>query len=71
MININETILEKINEKQSELLRSLEAGALRDLAIAKGGTGHLRKELTADEKARRKAKRKQARMSRKQNRKGA
>lgn len=71
MININESILEKINKTEGLLLRSLEAGALRDLAIAKGGTGHLRRELTVSEKAQRKAKRKQAKMSCKANRKGA
>lgn len=71
MININESIIDKINGKRAEFKRALEGGALRDLAIAKGGTGHLRRELTVNEKAQRKAKRKQAKMSRKANRKGA
>ena len=55
-------------EQKNNFETALKTGALRDYAIAKGGTGFLRQELSSEEKARRKAKRKQANMSRKANR---
>lgn len=55
-------------EQVKNFNNALVSGALRDLAIAKGGTGHLRKELSLQEQTKKKAKRKQAKMSRKANR---
>lgn len=63
MITNNQT-----EEQRKSFKTALETGALRDLAIAKGGTGNLRKELSDKEKSKRKNKRKMAKMSRKANR---
>jgi hypothetical protein len=54
--------------KATEFSRAVLSGFVRDLAIAKGGTGHLRKELTPAQRARKKAKRQQVQMSRRGNR---
>jgi hypothetical protein len=60
------------NEKQSALFRALQAGKLRELVALRGGTGDLRRELSAKERQARKAKRKEAKASRQFNRrKGA
>jgi hypothetical protein len=54
--------------KTTEFKRAVVAGAFRDIAIAKGGTGHLRKELTPAQRAQNKSKRKQVKISRRGNR---
>lgn len=60
------------NDKQQALFRALQAGKLRELVAFRGGTGDLRRELTADERQARKSKRKQAKARRQFNRrKGA
>lgn len=59
------------NDKGQLLFRAKQAGAVRDIAIARGGTGELRKELSSAEKKARKAKRNRARASRQFNRKAA
>lgn len=53
------------NEKQAALFRALQAGKLHELVAFRGGTGDLRKPLTAKE---RKAKRKEVKASRQFNR---
>lgn len=59
-------------QQQSALFRALQAGKLRELVALRGGTGDLRRELSAKERQSRKAKRKQAKVSRQFNRrKGA
>lgn len=55
--------------QKDELTIALQAGKLRELAIAKGGTGYLRKELSKKEKQRRKNRLYHVKQSRKANRK--
>lgn len=57
------------NEKAKAFRTAVISGTLRDLAIARGGTGDLRRPLTAKERDKRKARNKQARLSRRLNRK--
>ncbi len=63
----------EVNLKQQyDFHRALQAGKLRELAVLRGGTGDIRRELSAKERQARKAKRKQAKASRQFNRrKGA
>jgi hypothetical protein len=63
LITTNQT-----EEQRNNFKTALETGSLRNLVVAKGGTGDLRKELTSKEKAKRKNKRKAAKLSRKANR---
>lgn len=56
-------------EKKESFVKAIKLGALRDLAIAYGGTGELRKPLSEKEKVKRKKRWKQAKESRRKNRK--
>ncbi|MFD2704680.1 hypothetical protein [Salibacterium lacus] len=59
-------------ESQRKALRSAtQSAAVRDIAIARGGTGELRREWTKSDAQQAKGKRKQAQASRKMNRRGA
>jgi hypothetical protein len=55
--------------QKEELTIALQAGKLREVAIARGGTGYLRQELSNKEKQRRKNRLRQTKQSRKANRK--
>jgi hypothetical protein len=54
--------------KRTALRIALVSGLVRDIAIARGGTGHLRKPLSANESNHAKARRQMAKSSRKGNR---
>jgi hypothetical protein len=59
----------KQTEAQRSALRiAVISGLFRDIAIARGGTGHLRKPLSYTEYQRRKKRNKAAKMARKGNR---
>lgn len=55
-------------EQKKAFFLAQQAGAIRDIAISRGGTGDLRKQLSDKEVAKRKARRQMAKLSRKQNR---
>lgn len=61
-------MINELQSKQQALFRTLQAGKLRELVAFRGGTGDLRKSLTADERQARKNRRKQAKVSRQFNR---
>jgi hypothetical protein len=58
-------------QRKNALRLALIAGWFRDIAIARGGTGHQRKPLTEKARNKRKARANMAKESRKQNRRVA
>lgn len=55
-------------EQKKAFFIAQQSGAIRDIALAKGGTGEQRKPLSAKEKSRRRKRRKMVKLSRKANR---
>lgn len=64
-VGLDKVEITQTPEQQQAFFRAMQAGHLRQLAIAKGGTGDLRKPLTAQQRDARKAKRKAVRQARK------
>lgn len=63
MINSNQT-----EQQKKDLFIASQAGAFRDIALSRGGTGELRKPSSTKEKARRKKQKQTVKASRKANR---
>lgn len=63
-----EELLMPTPKQQTEFKGAIRAGLVRDIAIMRGGTGELRKELTPKEYATLKRKRKQQKEARRRNR---